>query len=151
MQFKELCNLNHDFTTSLGLSHTPNFSKIYPYLQRHISVRLHPHVHPQHIKVLKHILYIWNGCGMQSMGLCNLNHDFTTSLRLSHTPNFPKIYPHHQRHFSVRVHPNVHPQHIKVLKHIVYTIWMRGAVYRGLEGRPTDKTTRKKSTKMHFR
>ncbi len=26
-------------------------------------------------------------------GVSNLNHDFTISLRLSHTPNFPKIHP----------------------------------------------------------
>jgi hypothetical protein len=36
-----------------------------------------------------------------------------------------------------------------VLKHFVYIIWMRGAVYRGLEGPSTDKTTRK-STKNAF-
>ena len=50
--------LNHDFATSLELSHTPNFPKIHPHLQRHISIRVHPHVHPQHIKVQKHFACI---------------------------------------------------------------------------------------------
>ena len=75
----------------LGLSHTPNLAIIHPHLQRHISVRVHPHVHPQHIKVLKHFAYISYGCGMQSMGLWSLNHD--VSLGLNHTPNFPIIHP----------------------------------------------------------
>ena len=58
---------------------------------------------------------------MQSTGLWSLNDDLTTSLGLSHTPNFPKIHPHLQRCISIRVHPNAHPQHIKVLKHFIYT------------------------------
>jgi hypothetical protein len=41
------------FTTSLGLKNTPNFPKIHTHLQRHISIRVYPHAHPQHIKVLK--------------------------------------------------------------------------------------------------
>ncbi len=54
---------------------------------------------------------------MQSMGLWSLNHDLTTSLGLSHTPNFHKIHHHLQRCISIRVHPYAHPLHIKVLKH----------------------------------
>jgi hypothetical protein len=36
------------------------------------------------------------GFGTQSMGVCSLNHDLTTSYRLSNTPYpiFPKILPH---------------------------------------------------------
>jgi hypothetical protein len=34
-----------------------------------------------------------------------------------------------------------------VLKHIVYIIWMWGAVYRGLEGPPTDKTIKENPPK----
>ncbi len=81
---------------------------------------------------------------MQFMGVWSLNRDLMTSLGLSHTPNLPKIIPHLQRCISIRVHPCAHPQHIKVLKHFcIYMIWMRDAIYGGLEGRPTDKTTRK--------
>ncbi len=54
---------------------------------------------------------------MQSTGLWSLNNDLTTSLGLSHTPNFPKIHPHLLRCISIRVYPYAHPQHIKVLKH----------------------------------
>ena len=46
---------------------------------------------------------------MQSTGFWSLNHDLTTSLGLSHAPNFPKIYPHLQRCISIRVHPYAHP------------------------------------------
>ncbi len=58
------------------LSH-PNFSKIHPH---HLdmmcnSVRVHPYAHPQHIKVIKHFVYIHYGCGMQSTGVPSLNHD----------------------------------------------------------------------------
>jgi hypothetical protein len=44
------------------------------------SVRVQPYTHPQHIKVLKHFVYIWNGCGMQSTRVWSLNHDLTSSL-----------------------------------------------------------------------
>ena len=46
------------------------------------------HAHPQHLKVLKHFVYIQYGCGMQSLGVCSLNHDTATSYRLGHT-HFP--------------------------------------------------------------
>ncbi len=66
----------------------PNFPKIHPHQYRRNSVRVHPYAHPQHLKVLKHFLYIQYGCEMQSMGICSLNHDLTTSYRLGHNP-FP--------------------------------------------------------------
>jgi hypothetical protein len=47
------------------------------------------------------------------------------------------------------VDPYAHPQHVKLLKHFVYIISMRDAVYGGLEGPSTDQTTRK-STKTAF-
>ncbi len=109
MQSTGLWSLNHDLTTSPGLSHIPNFSKIHPHLQRCISIRVHPYAHPQHIKVLKHFEYVLYGCGMQSTGLWSLNHDLTTLPGLSHTPNFSKIHPHLQRCISIRVHPYAHP------------------------------------------
>ena len=58
---------------------------------------------------------------MQSMGVWSLNHDITTSLRLAPTPIFLKIHPNLHRCNSVRVDPYAHPQHIKVLKHFLYT------------------------------
>ena len=98
----------------------PHFPKIHPYLNRWNKVRVHPYAHPQqHIKVqvLNHFGYTWYGCEMQFAGLWSLNHDLTTSLRLSHAPKFPKIHPNRHRWISLRVHSCAHPQHIKVLKH----------------------------------
>ena len=57
---------------------------------------------------------------MHFTGVWSLNHDLTTSQRLSHAPNFSKIPPHPYRWNSVRVPPYAHPQHIKVLNHFVY-------------------------------
>ena len=54
MQSTGVWSLNHDITTSLGLSPTPIFLK----LHRRNSVRVDPYAHSQHIKVLKHFVYI---------------------------------------------------------------------------------------------
>jgi hypothetical protein len=53
---------------------------------------VHPYPHPQHIKVLKHNIYIYYGSGMQSEVVYSLNHDLTASIVFNHTLNFPKIY-----------------------------------------------------------
>ncbi len=58
MQSAGLWSLNHDLTTSLGLSYVPNFAKIHSNLHRRNSVRVHPFAHPQYIQVLKHFVYI---------------------------------------------------------------------------------------------
>ncbi len=58
MQSTGLWSLNHDLTTSLGLSHVPNFVKIHPYLHRRNSVRVDPYAHPHYIKALTHFVYI---------------------------------------------------------------------------------------------
>ncbi len=71
----------------------PNYPKIHPHLHKYSSVRVHPYLHPQHIKVLNHFVYIWYGCGMPSEAVCSLNHDTTTTFGLTHTPTFQKIIP----------------------------------------------------------
>ncbi len=58
MQPTGLLSLNHDHTTSLGLTYVPNLPKIHPHLHRRNSVRVHPYAHPQLIMVLKHCVYI---------------------------------------------------------------------------------------------
>ncbi len=58
MHFTGVWSLNHDITTSLGLSHTPNFLKYTPNLHRRNSVRVHPYAHPRQIKVIKNFVYI---------------------------------------------------------------------------------------------
>ncbi len=92
MQFTGVWSLNHDITTSLGLRPTPIFLKSTADLQRRNSVRVHPFAHPQHIKVLKHFLYIQYGCGMQSTGVWSLNHDIETCSG-SALPQFSKNSP----------------------------------------------------------
>jgi hypothetical protein len=76
--------------------------------------------HPQHMKVLKHFIYIQYGCGMQSVGVYCLNHDTTTSFGLCFTPIFQNLAPTVHRYNSVRVHPVGYPQHMKVLKHFIH-------------------------------
>ena len=58
MYSKWVWSLNHDITTSLGLGLSSIFLKSTPDLHRRITVRVDPYAHPQHIKVLKHCLYI---------------------------------------------------------------------------------------------
>ncbi len=43
-------------------------------------------------------------------------------LKAQPCPIFPKIHCRPHMYYSIRVHPNTHPQHMKVLKHFVY-IW----------------------------
>ncbi len=51
-------------------------------------------------------------------------------------PIFPKNHPHLNTYYSIRMHPYAHPQHLKVLKHCVYPIWMWDAVNGGLQPQP---------------
>ncbi len=58
MQSTGVWSLNHDITTSLGFSHTPIIQKSTPDLHSHNNVRMSRYAHSQHIKVLKHFVYI---------------------------------------------------------------------------------------------
>ncbi len=58
MHSKWVWSLKHDITISLRLSPTPIFLKSTPDMNRRNRVRVHPYAHPQHIKVLKHFVYI---------------------------------------------------------------------------------------------
>jgi len=59
MQSMGVWSLDHDITSSLGLGHTPVILKSTPDLHRRSnSVRVYPYAHSQHIKVLKHFIYI---------------------------------------------------------------------------------------------
>jgi len=93
MQPMGVCSLNHDTATSYRLGHTPFPLKFTPTCTCNTAIMMHPYAHPQYLKVLKHFVYIQYGCGMQSMGVCSLNHDLTTSYRLGHAPFFLKFTP----------------------------------------------------------
>jgi hypothetical protein len=87
-------SLNHDNPTSFGFAHTPIFQKLAPsYLQMYYSVRVNPYAHPQHIKVLKHIVCILDGCGLQSEASCSINHDTTSSFGFTQTPTCQNLAP----------------------------------------------------------
>jgi hypothetical protein len=139
MQSLGVWSLNRDLTTSLGLSHAPIFRKIHPHPYRRNSVRVHPYAHPQHLKVLKHFVYFQYGCGMQSMGVCSLNHDLTTSYRLGHTPFSLKFTPtctmYYGRHKKgVPIYPSTASQGAKTL--CIYMPWLEDAVFGDLEPQP---------------
>jgi hypothetical protein len=109
-------------TMSFGLRHTP-------YLPCHLhkcnSVRVYPYAHPQHVKVLKHFVYIQ----FQSIWICYM-WVFAAStmtpqrhLSISHPIPFSlKIHPHFSRCNSVRAYLYVFWQHCNVLKHFIYVI-----------------------------
>jgi hypothetical protein len=109
----------------------PIFPKIHPHLHMYYGIRVHPYAHPQLIKVLKHFAYIQYGCGIQSMGVCSLNHDTTTSYRLSHTPFFLKLPPpaHVLRHKGVPICPSTASQGANTL--CIQPIWMWDTVNGG--------------------
>ncbi len=88
MQSMGVWNLYNDTTTSYRLGHTPFSLKPPTTCTCNTAIMMHPYAHPQHLKKLKLVVYIQYGCEMQSMRVCSLNHDTTTSYRLGHTP-FP--------------------------------------------------------------
>ncbi len=53
--------------------------------------RVHPYAYPQHMMVLKHFIYIQYACGMQSVVVCNLNHDTMTQFVIRLTPIFQNL------------------------------------------------------------
>jgi len=112
MQSMGVCSLIHD--TTIQAQPYPSFPKIHPHLHMYYGIRVYPYAHPQHLKVLKHFVYIQYGCGMQSKGVCGLN------LTPQHHTGSAKQSPTCTRITAIRVYPYPHPQHLKVLKHFVY-------------------------------
>jgi len=52
---------------------------------------VHPNAFPQHMKVLKHFIYMYYGCVMQSGVVYSLNNDSTMSFWLHLTPIFQNL------------------------------------------------------------
>jgi hypothetical protein len=91
-------------------------------MHRHNSVRVYPYSHSWQMMVLvqKLFLYKLHGCGMQSERVCSLNHDTTTSLRLSNNQLFKNLYTlAHESQWKGA--PYAHLQHMNNLN---YTLWM---------------------------
>jgi hypothetical protein len=85
------------------------------------------------MKVLKHFIYMYYGCVMQSGVVYSLNNDTTMSLWLRQTPIFQNLPPPLHHYNCVSVHPNAFSQHMKVLKHFIYMyygcVMQSGVVY----------------------
>ncbi len=95
------------------------------------SVRVYP------IKVLKLIAYIWNRCGMLSIGVCSLNHVTTTSFRLRRNPFFLKFTPtctHVLWHKGTPICPSTAYQGAKT--HCIHSISMWDAVFGVFKPQP---------------
>ena len=87
-------SLNKDTTMSFLLLLTPIFQNLPPPAPHHYNcVRLHPNTFPQHMKVLKHFIYMYYGCVMQSGVVYSLNNDTTMSFLLLLTPIFQNLAP----------------------------------------------------------
>jgi hypothetical protein len=96
------------------------------------------------MKVIKHFIYVYYGCVMQSGVVYSLNKDTMMSFWLRQIPIFQNLAPPLHHHNCVRVHPNAIPQHMKVLKHFIYMyygcVMQSGVVY----------SLNKNDTKMSF-
>jgi len=116
----------------------PIFPKTHPHVYTYNSIRLHPYAHPQHLKVLKLFAYIQYGCEMQSMGVCSLNHDTTTSYMtpqhhtgsaiLKFSWNSPPPA-HVLQHKDTPICPSTASQGAKTL--CIHPIWMWDAINGG--------------------
>ena len=89
-------------------------------LHCYYGIRIHSYVHPQHGKVLKHFIYTLDERLIQSgvaLGLYRV-------ILVWFVPSvFPKSAISTALHcyYGIRIHSYVHPQHGKVLKHLIYT------------------------------
>ncbi len=123
IQSEACSSLNNDIITSHKLRSTPKTPKSTPDLQRCIKVSepiLCSSTTHQGAKTCIHSIRMWDTFkeGLQPQPL----HDNILKAQPCPISIFPKIHCRPHMYYSIRVHPNTHPQHIKVLKHFVY-IW----------------------------
>ena len=78
-----------------------------PPLHHHNCVRVHPNTFPQHMNVLKHFIYMYYGCVMQSGVVYSLNKVKTMSFLLRLTPMFQNLAPHREIHIVLSLAPQV--------------------------------------------
>jgi hypothetical protein len=109
-------SLNNVIMPLLHSSHAgPNYQHLGQLCQCN-SVRVHPYANPQHMMVHRHFLYVYYGCGKQTVVVYSLNNVIMPSFHSSHAGlNYQNLSQLCQRN-SVRVHPYAYPQHIIVLK-----------------------------------
>ena len=73
---------------------------------------------------------------MQSGVVYSINLDIPASFGHHCTSIFQKSPPTLHRCIGIRMLPYAHPQHIKVIKHFTYMIWMWDAEWGGLQPQP---------------
>jgi len=104
-----------------NITQTQPYRKSTPHRTRHISVRVHPYAHPQHLKVLKCLVYIDDmvrGCSLWGVGASAMTLQHHSDSAIAHIFQNPPLT---FRGISIRVHPPyAHLQHLKVLKHVAY-------------------------------
>ena len=85
-----------------------------------------PYAHPQHIKLVKHLSYVWHWCEINLDWVYSLNHCISPSYVLP--GQYPEFYQNSKSLVNmssrnvVRTHPYAHPQHMKVVKLLAY-VW----------------------------
>ncbi len=72
MQSEVVYSLNHDLTASIVFNHTLNFQKKSTSTYTDIRIKVHPYPHSQHIKFLKHNIYVSHRMGTISFCVMGL-------------------------------------------------------------------------------
>ena len=131
-------------STMIPQHHTGSiFTNFTPTCTCDYSLRVHPYAHPQHLKVLKQVLYFQYECGIQSTGGLQPQPSYHIVFWAQPFPNFPNFAPTCTCNYGQRVHPYAHPQHLKLLKHFVYIQYecgMQSAVLCSLNHDTTTHT-----------
>ena len=88
-------------------------------------VMVDPSALPQHMNSLKHLVYVWSGCGNHSMWVWGLNnpplhHLWPLSVTCEIIQLLPNFCANKCGSSSMIVDPSAHPQHMNGLKHLVY-------------------------------
>jgi hypothetical protein len=87
--------------------------------------RTHPYAHPQHMAVVKHCVCLTLMWDQSGLGLQYQSPHFTMICCLGVTQKsskIPKCLADMSSWNVARTHPYAHPQHMKVVKHLVY-VW----------------------------
>jgi hypothetical protein len=91
----------------------------------HNAARTHPYAHPQHMKVVKHFVYAWHWPEINLDWVYCLNQCISPSVIAWELPRIRakknlKSLADTTGSNVVRTHPYAHPQHMRVVKHLVY-------------------------------
>jgi hypothetical protein len=117
-----------------NITQTQPYRKSTPHCKRHISIRVHPYAHPQHLKVLKCLVYIDDmvrGCSLWGVGASAMTLQHHSDSVIAHI--FQKSTPHLQRYQhkgAPTICPSTASQGAKT--RCIYMPWLGDAVSGGL-------------------